>query len=689
MLPSHCLHRSVRSARMSISNQHVDHSITSIHPQYTRAYTSNFDRSEKLRHEQRANNKYHKQPTIIKKKWLDRDPKTDEVVLPTFISSRHDADPDTLEALMAFITKHRKKSLSIRSTTLHRKIDTLRSKYWRQLTKGHADVLIEACVAAKAPKFALRLLQRFWPVPDTHYVELDGSNNQTTNQSTNQSSDAHWPDRWVKALKAITENPDHTFPAQQLLDEFVSYIAAHNMRLNPSSVVSIMQCLSNQKRWNDIIALSDRCRTEGPPLSLYAYPEVMQAYQHIKQWEPAFALLAEALEQPHIKSSPKSIAIYHACITTLGVCHQPQLALDIFHTMKQQQLPLNATTYAATINALAEPDDPNQSSPSPFTYANIFALYEEVVLAEMKFVTPLYFALIRGCLRFNQPRFAISFFEEMLQFALENDEGGAWQRVGTFANEPRIWQFLAQIGVTADDPQTIPTLTARLCEAYRLGRSTMTAAQRENAPTFLSVYYVNDMLQYLIKVQRPDLIDWVWRHMASIDVQDNHVSLYYRVLAELMRVEANPERMDTIVELLCLAFHMIKLHDKATIQLITGDWRAIADKRSFDTSLDLYCLMASYEPILKAKLNDPELVLPTKNLPFKIKVNDEMKQHALSYLSRFGLTIPAHNMILKPAQIDHIAQTILSKLKAEQFTPVAIPSKLIKQWTGGMEDEEL
>ena len=351
-------------------------------------------------------------------------------------------------------------------------------------------LLLKAARTCSHPQFAVSIIQHLWPPP--------------RHQPTTASHDnKRWPRELESCYAILTDCTPSPWPvaSPDLLAGYLSFLRMHSYPLLPSMLTPALQLYKHQSAWQHINELFTYCMSHSVPISRSAYPLFLVAMNRTRNHQQALLLLAHARAKvPATVPLDQWHPIYHAAIDVMGVCGEAEKAMQIVDYMRDQGLEFNAITYTAAINALCKAKDTSPAT-SP-AYSRLQSLHTELQQRGITLTQPLYRALIRAYMHFDQQDEAITLITHFMKVH----------------HDPSTAFFMLSVSVEVDNVQAAVLILDNIA-ARRM------ASTNDRWCIQLPLY--NRVLELVVRQQRWDALRTVWGMRAALQVSANITSYYF------------------------------------------------------------------------------------------------------------------------------------------------------------------
>ena len=363
-----------------------------------------------------------------------------------------------------------------------------------RLSRSHAMPLLKAAKTCSHPQFAVALIRQFWPPPLSQPV--NGS-----------SSSKSWPREMEICYGILTDCTPSPWPlaSPELLADYISFLRMHSYPLLPSMLTPALQLYKHHSAWQRIDELFTHCVSHHIPIPRTAYPLFLSATRSHQQ---ALLLLAHAhANVPATVALEQWRPIYHAAIDVMGMCGEGGKAMQIVQYMRDRGMELTAITYTAAINALCKASD---TSPATSTaYSHLQSFHNELKQRSVTLTQPLYRALIRAYMHFDQQDEAITLITRFMKVY----------------HDPSTAFFMLSVCVEVDNVESAVLILDNIV-AQR------TASGNDKWRIQLPLY--NRVLELIVLQQRWGALRTVWGMRTVLEVSAN-ITSYYLVAQGLDR----------------------------------------------------------------------------------------------------------------------------------------------------------
>ena len=256
-----------------------------------------------------------------------------------------------------------------------------------------------------------------------------------------------------------------------------------------------------------MLALHSHCLGHEVPIPCTAYPLVLIALNHTRQWEEALAVVehAEATLLP-FTPLPRLYPIYHAAIDCAGNCHQPAAALALYERMRAAGLPPKVETYTALVNAFAKP----VAGDTAEGLAVVRRLHAEVEEAGLSLTQPLYRGLIRAYLR----------------CAAEEDASRLMKRFVQLHHDAASHFFVLSVCVEYDNVDSALTIMDRIRENRQEAGDDSAKKRARRAEWTLRIPVYNRVLDLCVRHGKWKAVKQLWDMKAALRILPNLQSYY-------------------------------------------------------------------------------------------------------------------------------------------------------------------
>ena len=359
------------------------------------------------------------------------------------------------------------------------------------LNRGHVSVLMKAAKCCHHPTIVLWLLQTFYPPPPFP-----------------PTSPTPWPRNFELAFDTITASVHSRYaPSEpQLLADFFHLLSQHNHPVLPSMLTPALLFYRHYEAWPLMLSLHEHCRAHSVPISHTAYPLLLVATNHTRQWRAALDFLsqAESTLLPYTPL-PRLYPIYHAAIDALGTSHHTELALDVYNRMRAKGLPPREETFTAIIGALGQ-----SAKGGKVDLQLVQQMHAEVEAAQVSMTQPLYRALIRAYLRFDAAEAVMPLLQRLVQ--LHHDASSHFFVLSVCLQVENVEAALLMLDKVKDRREDA------------VGTSPRKLHRQVDWTVYVSVY--NRVLDLCVRMRKWKAVKQVWDMRDQLRVQPDVVSFY-------------------------------------------------------------------------------------------------------------------------------------------------------------------
>ena len=371
------------------------------------------------------------------------------------------------------------------------------------LTRGHVSLLLKAAKTCQHASIASWLLHTFYPPPPSPPASPPGP----------------WPRDLETAFHIVASSVDgkHAPASEQVLTQLLVLQSQHGYPVLPSQLTPALLFYRHYEAWSPMLALHSHCLSHHVPIPCAAYPLVLIALNHTRQWQTALSVVSHA-ESSLLPFTPpdRLYPVYHAAIDCAGTSHQPDAALLLYARMQAIGLPARVETYTALINALAKAS----ATPTDADLAQVRRLHAEVDAAGLAVTQPLYRGLIRAYLR----------------CAAEEDASRLMQRFVQVHHDAASHFFVLAVCVDFDNVDAALALLEKVAERREERPDDSAEKRRKRAEwtPFVPVY--NRALELCVRLRRWQAVKRVWDLRWPLCVEPNLQSLY--LVAQALKPES-------------------------------------------------------------------------------------------------------------------------------------------------------
>ena len=358
-----------------------------------------------------------------------------------------------------------------------------------RLNRSHAGLLLKAAKTCSHPQFAVSLVKQLWPPPRTQPVNGTDDNKR-------------WPREMESCYAILTDCTPTPWPvaSPELLADYLTFLRLHSYPLLPSMLTPALQLYKHHSAWQHINELFTYCMAHNVPIPRAAYPLFLVAMNRTRNHQQALLLLAHARANvPATVALDQWHPIYHAAIDVMGVCGEEEKAMQIVQYMRDQGMEFNAITYTAAINALCKAKHTTLAT-SP-AYSHLQSLHTELQHRNITLTQPLYRALIRAYMHFDQQDAAITLITHFMKVH----------------HDPSTAFFMLSVSVEVDNVQAAVLILDNI-------GSRRTASSNDKWCIQLPLY--NRVLELTVRQRRWAALRTVWGMRAALQVSPNVTSYY-------------------------------------------------------------------------------------------------------------------------------------------------------------------
>ena len=390
-----------------------------------------------------------------------------------------------------------------------------------RVTRSHVPMLLKAAKTCAHPEFAVRLVQNFWPPPRTPPTQT-----HTPHDKSLFHNDKPWP-REMEDCYAILTNCKPTPPwpvaSPELLSHYLHFLSLHSYPLLPSMLLPALQLYKHHRAWQHIDQLLQQCMSQRLPIPRAAYPLFLIAMNHTRNHDQALLLLAHA--RANVSSSvalEQWYPIYHAAIDVMGVCGEDEKAMQIVQYMRDQGMQLTAITFTAAFNALGKA---KHTATASVAYAQLQSLYAELKQRGLSLTQPLYRALIRAYMHFDQQDEAVELITHFMK--VHHDSSTAF--------------FMLSVSVEVENVEAAVLMLDKVA-------ARRTSTRDDKWRIQLPLY--NRVLELVVRQAQWDALRTVWSMRTALAVSANITSYYFLAQALHPTSRSWPALQPRVTELL-------------------------------------------------------------------------------------------------------------------------------------------